>query len=159
MDQESQVSHNQRRVLKDMVRGKARRNTMEMKWNGHFKDTEFSGPWIQCISIYIFRSFKISLSITVWISVNKSYTSVTYLYICIFYILIKKLNVSTVLWELTYFLACWDVPYQSLPFPCPWWVAISFPNAYIHAKSLQLCPTLCNSMDSSPPGSSVHGIL
>ena len=27
------------------------------------------------------------------------------------------------------------------------------------AKSLQLCPTLCNSMDCSLPGSSVHGIL
>ena len=27
------------------------------------------------------------------------------------------------------------------------------------AKSLQLCPTLCNAMDCSPPGSSVHGIL
>ena len=26
-------------------------------------------------------------------------------------------------------------------------------------KSLQLCPTLCDPMDSSPPGSSVHGIL
>ena len=30
---------------------------------------------------------------------------------------------------------------------------------YMHAKSLQLCPTLCNPMDCSPPGSSVHGIL
>ena len=28
-----------------------------------------------------------------------------------------------------------------------------------HAKSLQSCPTLCDHMDSSPPGSSVHGIL
>ena len=27
------------------------------------------------------------------------------------------------------------------------------------AKSLQLCPSLCNTMDYSPPGSSVHGIL
>ena len=27
------------------------------------------------------------------------------------------------------------------------------------AKSLQLCPTLCNPMDYSPPGSSVHGVL
>ena len=26
-------------------------------------------------------------------------------------------------------------------------------------KSLQLCPTLWDPMDSSPPGSSVHGIL
>ena len=27
------------------------------------------------------------------------------------------------------------------------------------AKSLQLCPTLCNSTDGSPPGSPVPGIL
>ena len=27
------------------------------------------------------------------------------------------------------------------------------------AKSLQSCPTLCDPMDGSPPGSSVHGIL
>ena len=29
--------------------------------------------------------------------------------------------------------------------------------AWVHAKSLQSCPTLCNPMDCSPPGSSVHG--
>ena len=29
----------------------------------------------------------------------------------------------------------------------------------MHAKSLQLCPTFCNPMDSNPPGSSVHRIL
>ena len=29
----------------------------------------------------------------------------------------------------------------------------------MHAKSLQLCPTLCDPMDYSQPGSSVHGIL
>ena len=27
------------------------------------------------------------------------------------------------------------------------------------AKSLQSCPTLCDPIDSSPPGSSAHGIL
>ena len=27
------------------------------------------------------------------------------------------------------------------------------------AKSLQSCPTLCNPIDSSPPGPSVHGIF
>ena len=27
------------------------------------------------------------------------------------------------------------------------------------AKSLQSCPTLCEPIDGSPPGSSVHGIL
>ena len=29
----------------------------------------------------------------------------------------------------------------------------------VRAKSLQSCPTLCDSVDCSPPGSSVHGIL
>ena len=31
--------------------------------------------------------------------------------------------------------------------------------ACMHAKSLQSCLILCNPMDCSPPGSSVHGIL
>ena len=39
------------------------------------------------------------------------------------------------------------------------WVAISFSNACMDAKSLQSCPTLCHPMDCSPPGSSVHRIL
>ncbi|CAI9160440.1 unnamed protein product [Rangifer tarandus platyrhynchus] len=39
------------------------------------------------------------------------------------------------------------------------WVAISFSNVCLHAELLQLCPTLCDPMDSSPPGSSVHRIL
>ena len=29
----------------------------------------------------------------------------------------------------------------------------------VYAQSLQSCPTLCNPMNCSPPGSSVHGIL
>ena len=29
----------------------------------------------------------------------------------------------------------------------------------MHGKSLQSCPTLCDPMDCSPPGSSVQGIL
>ena len=32
-------------------------------------------------------------------------------------------------------------------------------TGYMCAKLLQLCPTLCNPMDYSLPGSSVHGIL
>ena len=32
-------------------------------------------------------------------------------------------------------------------------------HACVHAKSLWLCLTLCNPMNCSPPGSSVHGIL
>ena len=38
-------------------------------------------------------------------------------------------------------------------------VAISFSSTCMHAKSLQSCPTLGNSIDSSPPSSSVHRIL
>ena len=33
------------------------------------------------------------------------------------------------------------------------------PSAATAAKSLQSCPTLCDSIDSSPPGSPVPGIL
>ena len=35
----------------------------------------------------------------------------------------------------------------------------SISHLTMHAKSLQLCPTICNLMDCSPPGSSVHGSL
>ena len=31
--------------------------------------------------------------------------------------------------------------------------------AAVAAKSLQSCPTLCNPIDSSPPGSAILGIL
>ena len=30
---------------------------------------------------------------------------------------------------------------------------------FLTAKSLQSCPTLCNSIDGSPPGSAIPGIL
>ena len=35
----------------------------------------------------------------------------------------------------------------------------TFRYRYMHAKSLQSCPTLCDPMDCSLPGYSVHGIL
>ena len=41
-----------------------------------------------------------------------------------------------------------------------WTVTMSFTlKCYMHPKSLQLCLTICDPMDCSPPGSSVHGIL
>ena len=36
---------------------------------------------------------------------------------------------------------------------------IFIPNSAAAAKSLQSCPTLCDPIDSSPPGSPVPGIL
>ena len=38
-------------------------------------------------------------------------------------------------------------------------VHITVFNIVAAAKSLQSCPTLCNPIDSSPPGSPVPGIL
>ena len=37
-------------------------------------------------------------------------------------------------------------------------LAITTLDTTTTTKSLQLCPTLCDPMDCSPPGSSVHGI-
>ena len=37
--------------------------------------------------------------------------------------------------------------------------ALPLCRSHVCAKSLQSCLTLCDSMDCSPPGSSVHGIL
>ena len=36
---------------------------------------------------------------------------------------------------------------------------LKYVDAVVAAKLLQLCPTLCNPIDGSPPGSSVPGIL
>ena len=38
-------------------------------------------------------------------------------------------------------------------------VLILYPAAAAAAKSLQSCPTLCNPIDDSPPGSAIPGIL
>ena len=45
-----------------------------------------------------------------------------------------------------------------------WWPAQrldleNMPNANANAKSLQSCPTLCDTIDGSPPGSAIPGIL
>ena len=57
--------------------------------------------------------------------------------------------------QLTRLLRPWDSPGKNTQE----WVAISLSNTCMHAKSLQSCPTLCYPMDSSPPGSPVHGVL
>ena len=42
---------------------------------------------------------------------------------------------------------------------CRWQEDLGQPRVHVHAQSLQSCPTLCDPMDCSPPGSCVHGIL
>ena len=41
----------------------------------------------------------------------------------------------------------------------PWWSAAAAAAVAAAAKSLQSCPTLCDPIDGSPPGSPVPGIL
>ena len=56
----------------------------------------------------------------------------------------------------------WDLPNWGIEPGSP---ALQADSTMSHQRSLkkvkvaQLCPTLCNLMDCSPPGSSVHGIL
>ena len=38
-------------------------------------------------------------------------------------------------------------------------LVLNIPLKFDAAKSLQLCPTLCDPIDGSPPGSAVHGIF
>ena len=52
----------------------------------------------------------------------------------------------------------WVLPYQarscSFPLAGGWSLVL-----WLESEVAQLCPTLCDSMDYSPPGSSIHGIL
>ena len=43
--------------------------------------------------------------------------------------------------------------------PTVWWQVSLRTAATAAAKSLQSCPTLCDPIDGSPPGSPIHGIL
>ena len=68
------------------------------------------------------------------------------------------------------FATLWTVAYQAPPsmgFPRQeYWSGVPLPSplyqlasAAAAAESLQSCPTLCNPIDGSPPGSPVPGIL
>ena len=50
----------------------------------------------------------------------------------------------------------WEIPWTELPRRLQW---DDKRAAAAATKSLQSCPTLCDPMDSSPPSSSVYGIL
>ena len=51
-----------------------------------------------------------------------------------------------------------DLPHFNLH-SCPLFSPVTFPAAATAAKSLQSCPTLCDPIDSSPPGFLIPGIL
>ena len=53
----------------------------------------------------------------------------------------------------------WEVSWDSWSLWHGQWSRIQLVEDCVHAKLLQSCPTLCNTMDCSPPGSSVRGIL
>ena len=67
---------------------------------------------------------------------------------------------------ISFLFQAWDVfSYNFIKCFCSLWISISpsDPNsvnvAAAAAKSLQSCPTLCDPIDGSPPGSPVPGIL
>ena len=51
------------------------------------------------------------------------------------------------------------IPSRNCSEPSPLSLSLTLSSVCVWAKSLQSCLTLCDSMDCSPPGSSVHGIL
>ena len=57
--------------------------------------------------------------------------------------------------------AMWEIWIQSLSLedPLEKGMAIHSSAAAAAAKSLQSCPTLCDPMDWSPPGTPVHGLF
>ena len=63
------------------------------------------------------------------------------------------------------FCSNWLIPLKLVPLSLPalnlgfYYPSIAFKGSAATAKSLQLCPTLCDPVDSSPPGSPVPGIL
>ena len=57
-------------------------------------------------------------------------------------------------------LSCKSEYWETIPHPSPTSRERSLPaDGCAHAKSLQSCPALCDPMDCSLPGSSVHGIF
>ena len=54
--------------------------------------------------------------------------------------------------ESPWFMYCWSVAWRILSINL-------LACAAAAAKSLQSCPTLCDPIDGSPPGSPIHGIL
>ena len=58
-------------------------------------------------------------------------------------------------------LSCWRDHRKSQKSSVSWPLesSSSTSGSGLRAKLLQSCPTLCNPVDCSPPGSSVHGIL
>ena len=56
----------------------------------------------------------------------------------------------------TRLLCPWDSPGKNTGMGCHF--LLQSIQACMHAKSFQSCPTLCNPIDGSPPGSSVPGI-
>ena len=66
-----------------------------------------------------------------------------------------KIKNRTTMWSAIPFLGIYLKEMKSLP-----WRDVSTPKfAAAAAKSLQSCPTLCDPIDGSPPGSPVPGIL
>ena len=81
-----------------------------------------------------------------------NYTSVsTIAYFCLSHHHLWKESFSILFWSSTFVIKSVYIMYSCFPYP--------FPPSVLYCKSLQSCPTLCDPIDGSPPGSPVPGIL
>ena len=66
-------------------------------------------------------------------------------------------------WQILIVLSIFPFTFPFFPFinnECIWYLHFFFSKLFsAAAKSLQSCPTLCDPIDGSPPGSSIHGIF
>ena len=96
------------------------------------------------------RPGSISSLVRGWVSLSPNFSCIplppSYVFASPLHILLMRDESKTV--NKKFFCTC-----------CPHSVRGRFPSLAAAAKSLQLCPTLCNPIDGSPPGSPVPGIL
>ena len=79
---------------------------------------------------------------------------------------LSKRNTTSIHFSVSNRIQLWDLPFHLLSFEAPSLSLILlegqiilYVSATATAKSLQSCPTLCDPIDGSPPGSAAPGIL
>ena len=129
----------------------------------HTKETSWNGPlaylWIKNITLYVKHPsllFKSMLFIWCWLSFN------TFLY---FYWSVADLQCCVSFRCTVKWMSLYIYPLFVIQTITEYWVGFSVLHSsflltcFMYAKSLQSCLTLCKTVDYSPPGFSVHGIL
>ena len=97
-------------------------------------------PWFLKLNSLLLKLATVVTVICNWTLINKT---------------LKKLGFWPLIYSFTFLESTFWLQFHSFIN----WIAPKICIMHLPARSLQLCPTLCDSVDHSPPGSSVHGIL